>query len=312
MANVRCQSCGRTVRLAGVAALCPHCGQLVSNQQFPTMPVQQAQPVEPLGADKGDFVADLLEREDLERRGPYKLYYIIGALVAGIVLLLAALAIVVGKLKQVTPAPPVAITPPPTSRPTSAPSTAGKGSEWFTESPSVPKPEPAPAPPPPTRPAAPPPPHSQLASIKPAPPEQLVRFVNDEQIGIGLKRGLDFLLSQFSGARLKDGDNNEGDMYQGRSALAVYAVLHCGQALSDPRVTRDSEMVKAMLERLKDFPMNGDKATYSRSLRISALTVYNRPQDKAAIEADVTWLLKSSKQGAYDYGMPQPEQKREN
>jgi hypothetical protein len=277
--------------------------------------LQQAQPVETIGADDPDVVGAFLSREDLERKPSYKLHYIVGAMAAAIVLLLAALAIVVSRLNQRAPTPPVAITPAPTTRPSAPPNNGNKGSAWFNESPTVPKPEPSPGPPkeptaPPTQPTAPPPPHSQLAGLRPSPPQELVRFVNDEQIGIGLKRGLDFLLTQFTGGTLKDPD--EGDMYQGRSALAVYAVLHCGSTLNDPRVTRDSELVKAMLERLKDFPMSGDKATYSRSLRISALTVFNRPQDKAAIEADVKWLLQSSKQGAYDYSMPKPEEKRDN
>jgi hypothetical protein len=311
MPNLRCPTCGKTVRLAGVAALCPYCGQLVSAQPLPTEQVQP-QPVEPIHSDEPDYVAEPLPREFLQRKPNYKLYYLVGALAAGLVLLLAVVAILVNKVQRLTSAPPLVVAPTPPPKPVTPPDDPNKGSEWFKESPIAPKPQPAPAPAPATKPVAPPPPHAQLAGLKPSPPQQLARFVNDEQIGIGLSRGIEYLLSQFANSRLKDASSSDSEMDQGRNALAIYALLHCGYSLSDSRLTRDTDLVKGMLDRLKEYPMSGDKATYSRSLRISALTVYNRPQDKAAIEADVAWLIKSSKQGAYDYSMPKPEEKRDN
>jgi hypothetical protein len=309
MPNLKCQNCGRTVRLAGMAALCPYCGQLVSAQPIPAEPVQPVDPLADLGTDE-HFVAAPLPREFLQPRTSYKTYYLIGGMAAGIILLLATVAILTSKLRQATPPPPPVVVTPPAPKP-ARPNPTDTNSGWFSENPTPPKPvepERRPA----SRPVAPPPPHAELARLRPSPPPQVTRFVNDEQIGNALVRGTNFLIEQFTPSRVKGADQVDPETFQGLNALAVYALLHAGQSLSDPRLTRESELVKSLLDRLKDFPMTGDKATYSRSLRISALTVFNRPQDKAAIDADIKWLLQSSMGGAYTYSMPEPGKKRED
>ena len=63
-------------------------------------------------------------------------------------------------------------------------------------------------------------------------------------------------------------------------------------------------MMKELIARLKEFPMDGNRATYSRSLRIAALSVYDRPEDRATLTKDADWLLSSSMRGAYTYSRP--------
>jgi hypothetical protein len=61
-----------------------------------------------------------------------------------------------------------------------------------------------------------------------------------------------------------------------------------------------------MIEKLKKFPMTAaagwnDPITYSRSLRASALAIYNRPDDREALANDLAWLLRAEQDGAYTY-----------
>src|SRR4051812_18980980 len=41
--------------------------------------------------------------------------------------------------------------------------------------------------------------------------------------------------------------------------------------------------------------------TYGRSLRASALAIYDRPEDRAQLREDVAWLVGAAVQGAYTY-----------
>jgi len=131
-----------------------------------------------------------------------------------------------------------------------------------------------------------------------------VKDVTDEQIGKALTRGVNYLLKQFGKTARLSADNVDPDAFQGLNALCIYALLHAGQAINDPRLNIQNEHMRDLLDRLKDYPMDGSKATYSRSLRISALAVYNRPEDRAGIAADANWLMKSSIKGGYTYSMP--------
>src|SRR6185503_12915369 len=45
----------------------------------------------------------------------------------------------------------------------------------------------------------------------------------------------------------------------------------------------------------------GPPATYTHSLRASALATYNRAEDKEILAADVKWLIAASVDGAYTY-----------
>jgi hypothetical protein len=115
---------------------------------------------------------------------------------------------------------------------------------------------------------------------------------------------VDYLLSQFSATRLKNADNYDPETFAGLNALCVYALLHAGQAIADERLAPQSEQIRTLIARVKEFPMEGNRATYSRALRISALAVYDRPEDRAVLQKDAEWLMKTSMNGAYTYGKP--------
>jgi hypothetical protein len=64
--------------------------------------------------------------------------------------------------------------------------------------------------------------------------------------------------------------------------------------------------MRQIVEHLKHFPMTATNEanapiTYSRSLRASALAIYNRAEDREALEADLSWLLRAQEDGAYRY-----------
>jgi hypothetical protein len=137
------------------------------------------------------------------------------------------------------------------------------------------------------------------------------RTLTDEQILDSIRRATAFLLSQFVQTRLKGADTLDNETFQGLNALATYALLQAGKSLNDPRLSPQNELVRNLLDRLKEYPMNGNRATYSRSLRISALTVHTRPEDRTQIAEDVGWLLRASMNGAYSYEMPPEGRTRE-
>ena len=112
------------------------------------------------------------------------------------------------------------------------------------------------------------------------------------------------------GARPRASLVPRGDSYSGSGvdALVVYALMHAAQAV-DPRhaagpgtrpviAPADDPFVNLALERLKSYWLD---RTYHRSLRAAALAVFNRPQDRAALEDDADWLMAAHVGGAYTY-----------
>jgi hypothetical protein len=203
------------------------------------------------------------------------------------------------------PTPAVIVYQTPTPIPATAPSPATVPSPAVAILPVLPRP-PASAPSPP-----PPGPFAALQNVHPYPtPPALPGSVTDDQIGAAIQKGVEYLISQFSGSRLRDADSYDAEMFGGMDTLCVNALLHAGQAVDDARLKPQSEFMKGLLDRIKTFPMDGNKATYSRSLRISALTMYNRPEDRDAIESDYSWLLKNVNGGAYTYDAAPDKQPR--
>ncbi len=162
------------------------------------------------------------------------------------------------------------------------------------------------------RPALPPPgPFAALEAVHPyRTPSINPNATVDAQIGTAIRRGVGYLLSQFAESGLRNADAFDADTYAGLDTLCVYALLHAGQAIDDPRLRPQSELMKPLIERMKLFPNNGSRSTYSRSLRISALTLYNRTEDRDAIENDYQWLLKNVVKGSYTYQAMPPKQPR--
>ncbi len=94
----------------------------------------------------------------------------------------------------------------------------------------------------------------------------------------------------------------DADQLVGETVLATYALLSAGRATDRPELGVTSPAVKAALEQIKAYPLI---RTYTRSLRAAALAVYNRPEDRAALDMDVRWLIAANRDGGYCYVMPQ-------
>jgi hypothetical protein len=132
----------------------------------------------------------------------------------------------------------------------------------------------------------------------------------DDQIGQAIHDGVTFLLSKLHNGRLA-GYDTQDDAVSGLDALAVYAILHAGEATNDLRISEHSPAIDDMLKVLKTLSMQHGPATYSRSLRAAALSVYGREEDRVALRTDIAWLLNAATNGAYTYEMPSSNQPRD-
>jgi hypothetical protein len=92
----------------------------------------------------------------------------------------------------------------------------------------------------------------------------------------------------------------------GIHALCALALLHAGQAINDDRLNIHSPFMVSVLERLKSFSITPQAETYTRSLRATALAVYNRKEDRGVLDADARWLVTNAVKGAYTYSSPPP------
>jgi hypothetical protein len=140
---------------------------------------------------------------------------------------------------------------------------------------------------------------------RPRPVPAPLTGVTDEEIGRSIQRGVDFLIplfdkrtGQLGPFRGRAGD--EGYVC-GLNALCVYALLQSGQAIADQRLDIHGPFMKSLIEGMKRFPANSGKATYARGIRATALALYNRKEDRAALRADVTYLLMTHDEGRYTY-----------
>ena len=100
------------------------------------------------------------------------------------------------------------------------------------------------------------------------------------------------------------GKPDAGAFYGGLDALCVYALLQSGQAIPDNRLGIKSPYMVGLIEQMKKLPNQLGPVTYARAIRATALTLYNRPEDKTVIKTDLEWLLKASQSGAYTYDKP--------
>jgi hypothetical protein len=206
----------------------------------------------------------------------------------------------------------------PTSSPTTQVVQATQPSEEIDWEPMVPATQPAPAvviaipvPPKivPTTVAAQPPPPPRIHPVAAAETESPGQL--DDQIGRAIDRGVSYLLPGFKTGKLSLSRDEPPEMVSGLDALAVYALLHAGEATNDPQLGPHAPLVDQMLKSLKTLPMDRGPATYSRALRAAALAVYNRAQDTPALRADAAWIRKAANNGAYTYVML-PASRRSN
>ncbi|MCC7349282.1 MAG: DUF4159 domain-containing protein [Phycisphaerales bacterium] len=173
----------------------------------------------------------------------------------------------------------------------------------------------------PSTPALPPPPPAptvaedenlQTPIGKRPPPQPVVEessIVNDQRIGEALNKAINFILSHFEQGKLKPDSAGSPDQQNGLDALCVYALIQAGQATGDERLSINGNLMRQMIEQLKQLSMDGHAGTYAHSLRATALAVYNRPQDRPTLSADVKYLLEVAQVGTYTYGLPTGEQR---
>lgn len=149
--------------------------------------------------------------------------------------------------------------------------------------------------------------------LKPAPPseDQLL----DAKIGVALMHAAQYLLRHFSGntsqllgthdpsLEIIGKDPLHGNSFNsGMNALAVYALMQAGLSIDDQRIKRNSPMMGRLIDGMKILPATEGPAVYARGIRATALALYDRPEDRAALQADVTYLLRAHSQGGYSYG----------
>jgi hypothetical protein len=130
--------------------------------------------------------------------------------------------------------------------------------------------------------------------------------VTDEEIGVAIERGANYLLKQFKGDEINLPEMTR-TMYSGRNALAVYALIQAGRATNNPELNPRGQFMSRLIDRMKLHSMErggnepAQPIVYARSLRAAALALANRPQDRALLKADSDWLVKAAVQGAYSY-----------
>lgn len=123
-----------------------------------------------------------------------------------------------------------------------------------------------------------------------------------------MRRGVDFLLSQFEEGEISLRYGGNPNRRAGLDALCVYAMLQASRSLNDNRINPKLPAMRLMLDKLKAFSMTPaqsrlfEPVVYARSLRAAALAVYDRPDDRRALTDDVKWLIHDEYDGAYSYG----------
>jgi hypothetical protein len=164
------------------------------------------------------------------------------------------------------------------------------------------EPEPQPAAPnaaPATLPAV-----SAAPLAKPHPPARAtplqITGLTDEQIGASITHGVDFLMTQFDGNQIRKTPECD-DYYDGLDSLVVYALMQSELATGDKRLDPRGQFMTGLLDAMKDLPMTDGKQTYARSIRSTALSLFNRRHDRRAIQEDVEWLLHAQRGGAFTY-----------
>jgi len=128
--------------------------------------------------------------------------------------------------------------------------------------------------------------------------------ITDAQIGQSIHKAVDFLLSQFSVSTntLRTFEPDMNSMSTGEDILCVYALLQAGQATDDPRLNPKEARMKGMVTAMKQLQLGRYRwEVYARALRATALAIYDQPEDRATLAADVNALIRGEHQGAYTY-----------
>jgi hypothetical protein len=125
-------------------------------------------------------------------------------------------------------------------------------------------------------------------------------MVTDEQIGQASQRGVNWMLSRFSAAtyQLDPRRASTEAHFAGLNALCVYSLIETGRVISDTRISATSPTLARLIDAMKQPPTS---YTYDRAVRLAALAVLARPQDRAAIIEHANALLNGQRKGAYGY-----------
>jgi hypothetical protein len=162
--------------------------------------------------------------------------------------------------------------------------------------------QPVPASGPSTTPAAPPPAPPVVTRPAPRPVPEDRQALTDERIGQSIQSGVNYLFARFNNRHVLRGSENNDPAWQcGEDALAVYALLQCGEAINDPRLNIRGPEMKALIDAMKQLPIEGSYQTYARGIRATALALFDRPEDFAALKNDADWLMETCDEGAYTY-----------
>lgn len=135
----------------------------------------------------------------------------------------------------------------------------------------------------------------------------------DAKVGEAIERAQRSVLGHFSAAtyqlfdlqsdypRLGKSDNGSPC---GLNALAVYALMQAGLSTHDSRLKPTAPMMRGLIDGMKRLPATTGKAVYARGIRATALALFNRPEDHAALQDDVTYLIRLQNHGGYSYPAP--------
>jgi hypothetical protein len=195
-------------------------------------------------------------------------------------------------LARPTPAAPLPQPPPPATGP--SPSAAIVAHAALPPSQSATEITPAPEPAPPPR--------IPRAPIQPVVEES--SELSDKQIGTAIEHGVNFLLPAFNRLthQLRADIQGSDAHREGADILSVYALMQCGRAINDPRLSLHGPLMRGLIDAMKALPLQDyHYATYARALRATALSLSDRPDDRAAMKADATWLVMTTNNGAYTY-----------
>ena len=126
----------------------------------------------------------------------------------------------------------------------------------------------------------------------------------DPRIGRSITKGIDFLIHRFDSRAnlLEEIRNDPKGESLGLDALCVYALMQCEQATGDPRLNPHEPLMKGLIRSMKMLPLGENHwETYSRALRATALSLYNRTEDRESIRMDAAALVRGSNGGGYTY-----------
>lgn len=303
--KVECPACGTAVEMVGRMVPCPNCGQLLSATYSPPLSSRPRPSLQ--GGELPEGGEHPAQYNPRTPSPPTPAWLPATLIILGSFLgIFIALYFITMKISSygIPPAPPppvaVAPTPPP------APAPQADGSQLFsfnnqpttTAPPAVASPAPTPAPPPTPATTA-PSTQPRFAVVPATAPTEAT--VTDEAINKAIVNGVNFLIGQYKDGKLK---TDFGTQNTGANALCALALLHAGQGITDERLNIHSPFAITMLEQLKKLEMPPSLETYSRSLRIQALAVYNRAEDRAVLAADTRRLISLGVRGAYAYAEP--------